>query len=178
MFSSVNPFVRYAAKSTYFIDAKVRARDCHLLYILSGRGDFEFDRGQSFPLASGALVYYPPGLSYHISSKDGMLFYTVNFDFTRAYAEGQTGILCPSAEKNSDLPLLNADVPQYFESPIFIAHAEFAEPLLKEIYSEAARPRAFAADASSAALKLLLIGIYRSGEGASDERTLFSRIKE
>ena len=84
----VNPFVRYIAKTAYYINNTVTARDCRILYILEGYGTFE-SQGQNYALAPHTLLYYPYGIPYRISAGNdnkSMLFFTVNFDFTQDYS--------------------------------------------------------------------------------------------
>ena len=178
MLSNINPFVRYIAKTAYFIDALVIARDCRLIYTISGEGLFTLEDGQSFPLLPQSLVYYPCGTPYHISSKDDMFFYTVNFDFINDNVNRTIGIIRPTPNKNELLDLIDEGIPSCFIDPLYVENAKFAFPFLEEIYNESVRGKEYADGMQSAAMKQLLIGIYRNMNSVSKENTICNLIKE
>ena len=62
----------------------VKACDCRILYILSGKGKI-FIEDKSFQLDADTLCYYPTGTEYYpISSKsDPLYFITINLDLNR-----------------------------------------------------------------------------------------------
>lgn len=178
MLTGTNPFVRYTAKSTYFIDSTVVARDCRILYIISGEGNF-LTPNKSYPLAPGALVYYPCGVPYHITSKGVMLFYTVNFDFTDKAQGSDRSVTSPMAYKGKVCSgLFDEGIPEEFKQVIYIGRGEFAESALKEIYGETVKSDPHAEAARSAQMKLLLINICRNTEVNAGETTLCVRIKK
>ncbi|MBE5869622.1 MAG: helix-turn-helix transcriptional regulator [Lachnospiraceae bacterium] len=116
----INPFVRYIAKTTYYMNMLVTARDCRLLYLLEGRGTFECE-GRIYPLIPHTLLYYPYGIPYRISAEPdekSMLFYTVNFDFTQDFAH-ITGPLSPC-------PLSAGQISPELQIP------QHAEPICRE----------------------------------------------
>ena len=170
---TVTPFVRYAAKSTYFLNKEVYAKDSRLLYIISGKGSFKTN-GISYPLIPGALIYYPAYTPYHISAERDMLFYTLNFDFTEERC-GAKSPLVPSVFSgnlpNEDMPY----IPKELGCPIYLPEALKIEPYIKELYEESVRGAEFATEAQSALIKLVLIKITRAKESATS--TLLERIK-
>ena len=176
MISTINPFVRYIAKSTYFIDAKVVAPDYRILYIISGNGSFEVG-GIKYPLMPGVLVYYPAGTPYQIHSSQELLFYTLNFDLSQGFAEKYPTPFSPRRLETCDILLVGDCNPNDLASFLYLCYAQFAEPIIKRIYEESMRPPAYSAMAMSACLKLLLIDVLRYQEKRM-EHPLVSRIKK
>ena len=173
MFSNGEPFLRYAAKSAYFVDRMVIARDCRVLYIISGEGEF-ITKSRRYPLTMGALVYYPAQTPYHITSEKGMIFYTLNFDFTHERAE----MISPfppepyhSGGQSCELPF----IPEELGKTVFLPNACALEPYVFGTFLEAERKSLFSEEAKSAALKLLLIKIARMRD--SCQSSLAQRIK-
>ena len=177
MLTDTEPFVRYAAKSTYFIDNMLIARDCRILFIISGKGSFELLSG-THPLLPGTLVYYPAGTPYHIRATSEMLFYTVNFDFTSEMRTEKRAFVPNVYRPNTPIEAISCGIPIVFREPIVIRHGEFAETELKKIYSESLRSQPCAEPASSAYMKLLLINIYRNAAITSEQPSLNMRIKD
>lgn len=176
MISTINPFVRYVAKSTYFIDAKVVAPDYRILYIISGNGSFEIG-GIEYPLTPGVLVYYPAGTPYQIHSSQELLFYTLNFDLSQAFAEKYPTPISPRRGEIGDTLLIGDCNPNDLSSFRYLCYAQFAEHSIERIYEESIRPTAYSAMVMSAWLKLLLIDILRY-QGKRMEHPLVSRIKK
>ena len=97
---NINPFVRHVAKSTYFIKNNyVVARDCRILYIISGNGLFK-SQNQAYKLFPKTFIYYPYNTPYQIISDTevDMLFYTINFDFNFDFSDVET--MVPSLSKS------------------------------------------------------------------------------
>ena len=176
MISTINPFVRYVAKSTYFIDAKVVAPDCRMLYIISGNGTFEVG-GIEYPLASNVLVYYPAGTPYQIHSSQELLFYTLNFDLSQAFAEKYPTPFSPRRGEICDKLLIGDCDPNELSSFLYLRHAQFAEQIIGRIYEESIRPTAYSEITMSACIKLLLIDVLKY-QGRKMEHPLVSRIKK
>ncbi len=153
------PFLRYAAKSTYFIDKTVIARDCRVLYIISGVGEF-ITEDSRYPLSAGALVYYPAYTPYHISSASGMLFYTLNFDFTSERAHISSPMQ-PEPYRGAVPSEGLTYVPEVLGATVFLPDAHALESCVREVFCEGERTGAFSEEARAAALKLLLIKIAR-----------------
>lgn len=178
MFSSVVPFVRYAAKSTYYIDKEVVSRDCRIIYVVTGEGSFRTPE-TTYELQPGTIIYYPAGTPYHIFSESGILFYTVNFDFTHDYARTIPTVISPEEYDGSAPPeLLDSGIPDVFRKTIFIRQAHFAEPLLREIYGESVRTGLCTEEARSANMKLLLIAVFRNVNREHGKHSISERIKE
>lgn len=176
MISIINPFVRYVSKSTYFIDAKVVAPDCRMLYIISGNGRFETG-GIEYPLSSGVLVYYPAGTPYQIHSNQELLFYTLNFDMSQDFAEKYPTPFSPRRGDVCDKLLFGDSDPSELSSFLYLRYAQFADQIIGRIYEESIRPTEYSAMTMSACLKLLLVDILRY-QGKTTEHPLVSRIKE
>ncbi len=178
----ISPYVRFVAKTTNFIKNEfVTARDCRLLYLISGEGSFE-TKHEKITLKAGTLIYYPYDLSYRIASSetDGMLFYTVNFDFSQAYKDISTMRPLPSHNHNpeSSLNTLDNKTKDDFNRVIHIPSAFWAENDFKCIYKEKLEQRAGYAQVQSLHLKRILINIYRNAVSVNQKNPICERIKE
>jgi AraC-like DNA-binding protein len=152
-----------------------------MLYILSGKGAFQ--SGNSIrDLSAGDLIYWPSGTPYRISSAaaDGMLFYSVNFDFTQAYANlSETMPPEPVRDFSVENTLRSyqgldpafAEI-QYFPNVIW------AEPLLNTVYTETLQKQQGYSAVQSSAMRILLIGMLRRLHGAEASHPLCRRIEE
>lgn len=127
----IQPFVRYAAKSNYFIDDTVRVYDCRLLYILSGIGSFVTPDGE-IPLSSDTLLYYPAGSTYRIYSNpaEPLTFYTINFDFNRAFCHIDHSLLpvLPKSFRAENMLCTQRDADKVFHSGFHIKDASALKP--------------------------------------------------
>lgn len=84
LLKEVNPFVRYAAKTSYLPNKDFTvAYDSRIFYVISGNGTFYLE-DKCYPIECGSLVYYPAGVKYYpCSSEDEPFnFITINFDYT------------------------------------------------------------------------------------------------
>lgn len=176
MLANVHPFVRYVAKSTYFIDAKVVAPDCRIIYTISGEGIFE-TRGTEYAIFPGVLMYYPSGTPYRIRSQSNLLFYTLNFDLTHAYAKQHPVPFAPRLVELDDGLMLKEEGFEELSSVIYLRHAQFAETGIKRIYEESMHPTECSDAVMSTGMKLLLIDIARERSKAN-ENPLVAKIKQ
>ncbi len=177
---NIEPFVRYIAKSTYFIPNKLLvARDCRMLYTISGNVSFEA-LDTVYSLSPGTLIYYPAGTPYKIMS-DGsgdFLFYTVNFDFLC----DNTDVL-PMApkiyQKDTKYELLNTSgvtCCDRFENVVYLKNATWCEYELERILSESLEKKDGYIEMQSAQMRMMLINIYRYISGG-EEHHLCKSIK-
>lgn len=174
MFSKGEPFLRYIAKTTYFIDKDVFATDSRLLYIIDGKGEFKTE-GATYALTPGTLIYYPAYTPYHIRSSGGMLFYTLNFDFTSERSTLTTPAIPLSC--SGDMPIKERPyVPKELEEVVHIPSAYELMHYVKAIYEEGMGDGVLAKEAKSALLKLLLINVVRAKEKTTSN--LVTRIKK
>ena len=130
------PFIRYIAKTTYFIDGKyVIANDCRILYIISGDGNFECG-DKIYPLKPNTLIFYPYGVPYKITSDGEMLFYTMNFDFNSDNKDINTMVPQPVNEYDfkNIIPSISEELYDVFSSVICIHNALWAEKYMRNIY--------------------------------------------
>ena len=155
----IDPFVRYCAKSTFFIDSEVVAPDARILYIISGEGEF-ITRERQIPLSPSTLIYYPPRCPYRIKSPNGMLFYTLNFDFDRSRRNEHPAPFRPVSPTEMRFDG-EVDLPQGFSSLLELRDASALEFLLCNVCREYAVRSELSAVAASAWLKLLLIELLR-----------------
>ena len=89
---NLDPYLRYINITNNLPNKSfVKAYDCRFFFVLSGKGELLTETGK-FPLSENTLAYYPPGISYFLSSSsdDPLSFVTVNFDFTRSYPHHAT----------------------------------------------------------------------------------------
>lgn len=157
------PFVRYASKNTHFIPGKyVVAKDCRLLYIISGNGTFNY-QNKVVNLYPGTLVYYPYNMPYKIVSSEGMLFYTINFDFNFQFSNilPMNPVPIRNHSPNEVLESLSPALSETFSDVIHISNAHWAGNDLKTICDEALHKNSGFPQIQSAHLKIILINIHR-----------------
>ncbi|MDW7658305.1 MAG: AraC family transcriptional regulator [Bacillota bacterium] len=178
-FSEIHPFVRYS--HAFSIDdagqfADVRAYDHRLLYISSGRGQFIIDR-QSYPLHSGVLMLWQPGLSYSYvpDEQQPLALYGINFDYThnhqhlkRPIAPDRSSVFKPGDIVES---VCFRDLEQ-FNRPIILERMEHLKSHLIAINNEWIEQRNLYAEKANAQLLLLLIelGRFLTSAPAPDDR--------
>lgn len=182
----INPFVRYIAKTTYYINDLVTARDCRLLYILEGCGTFE-SQGNRYPLVPHTLLYYPYGIPYRITTeteKKSMLFFTVNFDFTQEYSH-ITGPLVPYTGNHVPPSMLTSldNIQSYGGAELFscichLPNALWAEHSLQQIYNEEVHKNLCSTQLRNAYMSILLLELYRSVYTPAPENPICVRAKE
>ncbi|MBQ7119931.1 MAG: helix-turn-helix domain-containing protein [Oscillospiraceae bacterium] len=175
------PFVRYIAKTSYFISNKyLIARDCRFLYVISGQGSFRTAE-VTYELVPGTLIYYPYGKAYKIQSKkDSPLhFYTVNFDFNEDFTT--LPLMVPEVErkhnKDEEIRSISETLQAEFSDVICIKDAIHAETSLRRIHSEALEKSPGYQQLQSAYLKILLVYVYRQNRKAQ-KNSLCEEIKE
>ena len=124
------PFLRYIAVGNHLPNKSfVKAYDCRLFYVLSGKGTL-FTHGESFPLCRDTLCYYPSGCAYHIESDeaDSLSFVSVNFDFTDSDSCRDT-TLRPLPErdfdKSKEIPSYKQVEEEFFSQPFSVKDAVF-----------------------------------------------------
>ena len=159
---ALNPFVRYAAKSAYLINKKyIIAKDCRIIYIISGCGMFETTE-KKYILAPNTLICYPYELPYYIYSDSGqkMFFYTINFDYTSEFSN-ITNVMAPvfQSEYRSGecMSSLNNELEKKYGQVIYIPNAIWAENTLEAIYRESTYRREGYRQMQSAYMKELLV---------------------
>lgn len=171
------PFVRYIAKTKYFIDNMVIARDCRMIYILSGNGVFECNN-KTYPLCKNTLIYYPSGFPYHIHSNETMIFYTVNFDFTQEFSH--IGVMVPekAGEFNYDTIFrYNAEIPDIFSDVIYVNNAKEIGNDIESIYNESKKSTK-KQDIENLYLNIILLKLSRNKENNQHKVPLCEKIKE
>ena len=174
------PFLRYIAKTTYFINKTVTARDCRIIYILSGKGTFE-SGGRKFALRPHVLIYCPYSRSYRIKSdrEDKLLFYTLNFDFSQKYTDVKTMVPLPpgSRESRDVLKSVPRELEEIFSDAACLENAIWAESDIEIMYNEHLNREDGGAEICGALMKILLINIYRHMKKTKSENPLCEKIK-
>lgn len=179
---NVDPFVRFSAKSTYLINGKyVVARDCRIIYVISGFGSFESGE-KNYLLAPNTLIFYPYDVPYRITSdkENGMLFYTVNFDFTQDYSNITTMVPKTVQNHRSDSVLRSMDeeTGKTFSQVIYLPDALWAENNIRIIYNEGLQKSPGYAQVQSSHMKTVLINIYRKVISTAQNNTVCQQIKD
>ena len=165
MNTSIEPYVRYIAKSNYSLANKlVYTNDCRLFYILSGSGSFETP-SKAYTLIAGTLIYYPCGLPYKISSDEGnnLIFYTVNFDFSHKYSHVPPMAPISVSERSPNEPLYTQEETETdaFDGAICLQAATWCENPLNVIYEEMLKKSEGGEAIRSALMKVILINTFR-----------------
>lgn len=179
---NINPFVRYAAKSTYFIKNNyVVARDCRILYIISGTGLFN-SQNQTFKLSPNTFIYYPYNTPYQITSnkENDMLFYTINFDFNFKFSEVKT--MVPSLVQNHNpenaLQSIDTSLRKLYSKILYLPNTLWAEKYIESIYNEGLRKDTGYEMIQSSYMRIILLNMYRSTVNNKSSNPLCNQIKE
>lgn len=157
----------------------VVARDCRMIYVISGHGSFTCD-GETYVLAPNTLIFYPYEKRYRISSEEGMLFYTLNFDFTQDYTKVTTMMPQPAttSQLQEGLHTIPEEFSQIFSKVIRFEHAFWAENEMKQIYTESLNQSFGHTQIRDSLLKILLIKIYRKKLHDGNHHPLCIKIKD
>ncbi|MBQ8388861.1 MAG: helix-turn-helix domain-containing protein [Clostridia bacterium] len=176
----IDPFIRYIAKSTYFIPGKfLIAADCRMLYTVSGKASFE-TLNKVYSLSPGTLIYYPAGTPYKIRSEENekFLFYTVNFDFSCDFTD-----ILPMApqiyQADKKYGILNTSSViccDHFEDVVHLENSTWCEYELGRILSESLAKNEGYVEMQSAQMRMILVNIYRHILGG-EEHSLCKSIK-
>ncbi|MBE6705113.1 MAG: helix-turn-helix domain-containing protein [Ruminococcaceae bacterium] len=174
-----HPYTRFVSKSTYYLAQRVTARDCRLLYILSGTGSFVTNE-VTYELSANTLIYYPCGMPYRISSDGELLFITVNFDFSEKYKG--LGVMIPEAselfrheEMLDTVPETAGDV--FHKSMCF--HGAVSEgEIINRMHDEYTTKSIGHSEITDSYLKILLTKLYRKYITPDTKNPLIHLIKE
>ncbi|MBR3941899.1 MAG: helix-turn-helix transcriptional regulator [Clostridia bacterium] len=175
----MQPFVRYAAKSNYFISDTVQVYDCRLLYILSGKGTFETPDGE-IPLTPNTLLYYPSGSIYRIFSDPTapLTFYTVNFDFNRANSHIDHALLpvLPSEFREENMLCSKQDADATFHSAFHVKNASALKPDFDALVLEKEARVPLSDDLCSAYMQVILCKMLRLHRNTAPDDSLFMHV--
>lgn len=179
MDKNIAPYIRYIAKTTYFINKEVAARDCRMLYILSGSGLFE-SRGKVYELSENTLLYYPCGTPYRISSNQKILFYTINFDFTQEYSRlsVMTPVKADVFDPNTMIRINHNIVNEMFYDIVYTQDTVDLRTDIENIYYEALHLDSDHIHIQSMYMNIILSKLLRSDSTNANESPLFKKIKE
>ena len=176
-----SPYVRYIAKTSYFISNKyLIACDCRFLYVISGDGTFKTNH-TTYNLAPGALIYYPYGIAYKIQSQkeNPLYFYTINFDFNEDFSH--LPLMVPDMVRHhnpeNEIRSISKDLQPEFSDVIHIEDAVYAETNLRRIHSEGIEKASGYQQIQSAYLKILLVYVHRLNS-KTQKSSLCEEIKE
>lgn len=175
------PFLRFVYKTTYFIDETVVARDCRILYIISGFGSFE-SGGKTAKLQPNTLIFYPYDKPYRIKSEpeSEMLFYTLNFDFSQDYTDIK--IMRPQPENKHRQKYVLQSIPNelknVFSDIIKFDNAFWAENDINHIYTESLNQDIGYGKICNSHLTILLMNIYRKVLKKDSNNLICEKIKD
>lgn len=176
------PFLRFISKTTYYIDRPVVARDCRILYIISGYGSFE-SNGKTIDLNPNTLVFYPYGKVYQIKSEansEPLLFYTLNFDFSQDYIGVRT--MLPQIANKQECQNVLYSIPEelcpVFSNIISFNNAIWAEKYIEYIHTESLNQNSGYSQICDSYLKIFLISIYRKVTNESFNNPICDKIKD
>ena len=160
------PFLRYIALGNHLPNKSfVRAYDCRLFYVLSGKGAF-FTHEEKVELSRDTLCYYPSGCSYHIESdeKERLSFVSVNFDFTDTYRQDD-GTLRPLPErdfdKSKERPSYKYVEEEFFSQPFSVKDAVFLRNDLIRLCELSKTGGEYRGAVCSSLLKVILIELSK-----------------
>ena len=174
----MNPYVRYAAKSTHLIENKwIAARDARLLYVISGNVRF-WVKEASYLLEPGSFLFYPYNQPYRFTDNHELLFYNLNFDFTKDYTQLSTMRPKPISEHDPQTVLYTAEdiCDGIFQKALHIPNAIWAEEDMHSIYTEELKKYDGYKDMQSTLVKKLIIQICRTIR-KNGENPLVAKIK-
>lgn len=179
---NINPFVRHVAKSSYFIrNNYVVARDCRILYIISGNGLFK-SQNQAYKLFPKTFIYYPYNTPYQIISDTevDMLFYTINFDFNFNFSDVET--MVPSLVQNHNpenaLQSIDTSLSEIYSEILYLPDTLWVEKYIESIYNETLKKAIGYEMVQSSYMRIILLNIYRSTVNNKSFNFLCSQIKE
>lgn len=172
------PHTRFISKTTYCLNYKVCAKDCHLVYILSGEAEFETDNN-TYPLTPHTLIYWPCGIAYRVKSINNLFFYTLNFDFSTEFKNQP--VMVPQPAENFDFSKIFNTIPHIdtpiFENVIYFKNAHWAQELLEHIYTESLKKYDDYIPVQNSYLKILLTEMHRRNSFTESENPLCLEIK-
>lgn len=174
----IEPFVRYISKTSYYINDFVIARDCRIIYIISGSGIFEC-KNIRYSLSPGTLLYYPYGVEYKFSSDNEMLLYTINFDFDclNTHLHVMTPSFVSEHKNDSEIKSIPENLNDHFNDVIYIQNAMKTKDLLDSIYVESLENNDAYCEIQSSLLRCIIIYIYRNQFLIPEVSPLVSSIK-
>ena len=179
----LDPYLRYIAIASYWPNKEfVKAYDCRLFFVLSGKGELRTEVG-NFPLSENTLAYYPSGLEYFFSSSvdEPLSFVTVNFDFTRSYPERSTTLrpvkisdFSPALER----PTYNELSEDRFGTVFTVDHAFFVRDDLLALASLFRRGELYTDELCSSLLKCIVLKIANHFSSSAKENRTVRRIMD
>lgn len=176
------PYLRFISKTAYYIDGSVVARDCRILYIISGYGSFE-SNGKTIDLYPKTLVFYPYGKIYHIKSRknsEPLLFYTLNFDFSQDYINIRT--MPPQIVNRQKCQNVLCSIPEelcrVFSNVISFNNATWAEEYIEYIHTEYLNQNSGYSQICDSYLKIFLISIHRKSTNKNLVNPICEKIKD
>ena len=179
----LDPYLRYIAISNYLPNKDfVKAYDCRLFFVLSGKGELRTDT-ETFPLTENTLAYYPSGIPYLLSSSkdEPMEFVSVNFDFTKSYPERRTTLrpvrvadFSPELQRTTQ----NEVTQERFKSAFTVEHAFFLRDDLTSLSNLFGKGEVYTDEMCSTLLKYILLKIENHFSTANGENKLVRKIKE
>lgn len=169
--NDINPHIRYAELNLFKSKPEtVRVMDCRIFSTLSGEADI-FIENQHYTLRENSFFYCCSGSSYTIGSECGASIFTLNFDLTQVRSDITMPYLPVKQSEAAFSSITNCDIVDdcsLLNSHIYIQNGSIFQSAVKNIIQEFLSKRIYFREKSSAALKDLLIDIYRKQPEKSD----------
>ena len=177
----INPHVRYCKTITRPHGASVvRAYDCRIFYLLSGRCSFTAS-DSAYLLGENDLLYLPAGIAYSLEydTSAPIELLSVNFDFDQSHRHLQSPLQTQPPQSFVEDELIRVPSALPFLSPICLKHFSRVQSLLSETEKEIARGSLYAREYASALLRQILLEILRGRDRKRDtEDHLSQAIKQ
>ncbi len=175
----IQPYIRYATKSGYFMYDTVRIYDSRLLYILSGKGSFDTPDGE-IPLTPGTLLYYPPGSTYRIFSNplSPLTFYTVNFDFSQEYRHLNHALLpvLPKDFREENMLCTHKGADGAFDRVFYVKNASALKPDFDALIFEKEARVPLSDTLCSAYMQVILCKLLRLYRNTAPDDSVFMHV--
>jgi len=171
----INPHVRFA-EQIFFKSKKSQYNvfDCRIFCIISGEMQIEIDNCR-YNLCQDDLFYCAGGSVYTISCNDGCELVCINFDLTQERSdvtESRAPLKISSKTHIRYKPLSNIEDCEILNHHIFLKSNYEINSKVKKLTEEFSGKQIFFREKASAALKGILIDIYRNelkkSENSSD----------
>ncbi len=174
----LNPYIRYCSQlpKPWASPAPVRAYDCRLYYVFSGKGSYHI-RDRIYPIEEDSLIFIPSGMTYQLryESKVPFSLMILNFDMTQ---EHRSVTQCMEPSLCRDFRVENwIRTPSLFNEPVVIT-APSVKDNMESIFAEFSAKQENYAEYASSLLRAVLLEMRRLTSSGKREDKLTHRITE
>ncbi len=171
LLKEIDPFVRQAiigsiSRSTeYDVFYELRASDCRLFYIISGRGSIIIEN-EPYDLHAGDAILFQSGTKYiwQTVGNEVLHYISINFDYTHRFSHIRKPFHPVHADMFSDEDVLESIVfsnSTILNRHILLPNAQALEAKFRRLVTEYYLGGAFSDELLSTLLKALIISIVR-----------------